>query len=141
MISPLHSIFTPSVSTMYCSRADLLNGLKNIIDEVEKLRGTDTSFVMNVWSCCVIGKVINNGQPWGHDIERILKEVFNAELCKTGLFSRVRDNPFCPLTDVIMNSTQYDVIMLFTHQIGNWLSPEQWLENAYSIYNSNMGIK
>lgn len=133
--------FNTTSATMYGSRTDLLKGLKMIIDKVELLRDSDVVFNMHLWSSCVIGKVINMGNNWGNHIQKILNEVFGAELHQNHTFKRSLDNPFCIETDVKMNPTQREVITLFTTKVGQRVTPEQWLDAAYKVYNSNMGIK
>lgn len=100
----------------------LINGLNRFIVEVEKLPA-DTIFNMYTYSECVIGKTLGWPSRWELKEAQALKRYFDIrrgpDYC---YFASTAGKHFKP--------EHWEVIRLFTADIGNYVSKQNWLTSA-----------
>lgn len=101
----------------------LIKGLSRFIKEVEKLHG-NTIFYMENYNSCVIGKTLGWDYYYSGSIERkALKKYFNI--------SRTENNKyFCKAAEKYFKPEHWEVIRLFTSNIGKRITKSKWLKLA-----------
>lgn len=114
-------------------KVNLTNGLIQIIEAVEQLPQS-AEFVMGNYALCVIGQTIGwSKDHWGDISEdRTLRRIFGIKKTISefggGLFSDDSYNLYTERT--------WNVIKLFTSNIGPYRTRDEWLTQAYEVLSN-----
>lgn len=105
--------------------ASFKNGLKHIISVVNSMP-ENTMFDMKTYSGDVIGQALCDGDIYCSYVPLIMKNIFGWTVQTGFVIDESRFQHF--------NSSEKEVLKLFTHAYGDNISKSDWLEKANEVY-------